>query len=67
MVGAPVPLLGQVPLDPRVRETGDAGMPIVLSDPSAPAAIALTAISDRLAVRRETLAGRPLGLHPTVR
>jgi ATP-binding protein involved in chromosome partitioning len=63
-VGASVPLLGQVPLDTRVREAGDAGTPIVLTDPSAPAAIALQAIADRLATRRESLAGKPLGLRP---
>ena len=38
-----VPLLGQVPLDTRVREGGDAGVPIVLSRPDAPAALALQA------------------------
>jgi ATP-binding protein involved in chromosome partitioning len=63
-VGASVPLLGQVPLDTRVRESGDAGVPIVLSDPGAPAAVALQAVADRLATRRESLAGKPLGLRP---
>jgi ATP-binding protein involved in chromosome partitioning len=66
-MGAPVPLLGQIPLDPRVRETGDAGTPIVLAAPTAPAAVALRAIADRLAVRRESLVGRPLGLTPAGR
>ena len=32
-VGAPVPLLGQIPLDTRLREGGDSGMPVVLGDP----------------------------------
>jgi ATP-binding protein involved in chromosome partitioning len=64
LVGAEVPLLGQIPLDPRVREAGDAGNPIVLADPSAPAAAALRAVADRLAVRRESLVGKPLGLRP---
>jgi len=64
MMGTEVPLLGQIPLDTRVREAGDAGTPIVLSDPQAPAAVALTEIADRLAVRRESLAGRSLGLSP---
>ncbi len=64
MVGAEVPLLGQVPLDTRVREAGDGGTPIVLSDPDLPAAAALIAIADRLAVRRESLAGKSLGLAP---
>src|SRR3954464_6349200 len=61
-VGASVPLLGQIPLDTRVREAGDAGEPIVLADPDAPAAKALAAVADRLAVRRDSLVGKPLGL-----
>jgi ATP-binding protein involved in chromosome partitioning len=67
VVGAQVPLLGQIPLDTRVREAGDVGIPIVLAEPSAPAAMALTAIADRLAVRRESLLGKPLGLRPAGR
>jgi ATP-binding protein involved in chromosome partitioning len=67
LVGASVPLLGQIPLDTRVRESGDAGDPIVLSAPDAPAARALSAVADRLAVRRESLVGRPLGLSPNRR
>jgi ATP-binding protein involved in chromosome partitioning len=61
-VGASVPLLGQVPLDTRVREAGDSGTPIVLADEQAPAAKALAAVADKLAVRRESLVGKPLGL-----
>ncbi len=67
LVGAPVPLLGQIPLDTRLREGGDAGVPLVLSDAAAPAAAALIAVADRLAVRRESLAGKPLGLKPAGR
>ncbi|HEX7745524.1 MAG TPA: P-loop NTPase [Micromonosporaceae bacterium] len=66
-VGAQVPLLGQIPLDTRVRESGDAGTPIVLGEPEAPASRALSAVADRLAVRRESLLGKPLGLRPTGR
>jgi ATP-binding protein involved in chromosome partitioning len=64
-VGAPVPLLGQIPLDTRVREAGDAGTPIVLTDAAAPAAQALEAVAARLAIRRESLVGKPLGLTVT--
>jgi len=64
-VGASVPLLGQVPLDTRVREAGDAGEPIVLADPDAPAAKALDEVAARLAVRRDSLVGKPLGLTVT--
>jgi ATP-binding protein involved in chromosome partitioning len=67
LTGASVPLLGQVPLDTRVREAGDAGTPVVLTDPDAPAAAALRAVADQLAVRRESLLGKPLGLRPAGR
>ncbi len=67
LTGGSVPLLGQIPLDMRVRESGDAGTPLVLADPGAPAAAALRAVADRLAVRRESLVGRPLGLRPAGR
>ncbi|BAL92778.1 hypothetical protein AMIS_75580 [Actinoplanes missouriensis 431] len=66
-VGARVPLLGQIPLDTRVREAGDAGTPIVLAEPEAPAAKALDAVADKLAVRRESLVGKPLGLSVTTK
>ena len=64
VVGASVPLLGQIPLDTRVREAGDVGRPIVLSDPAAPAAAAMIEVAKRLSVRRESLVGKPLGLSP---
>jgi ATP-binding protein involved in chromosome partitioning len=67
VVGAPVPLLGQIPLDTRVREAGDNGTPIVLAEPTAPAAAALAAVADRLAIRRESLVGKPLSLRPAGR
>jgi ATP-binding protein involved in chromosome partitioning len=46
-----VPLLGQVPLDPRIVEGGDTGRPIVVAEPNAGAARALTAIAERVAER----------------
>ncbi|HCT81288.1 MAG TPA: sodium:proton antiporter [Micromonosporaceae bacterium] len=67
LTGAKVPLLGQIPLDTRVREAGDDGTPIVLSGWDSPAARALTAVADQLATRRESLAGKPLGLTPAAR
>lgn len=62
-VGADVPLLGQVPLETKVREAGDAGVPIVLSDPESPAAVALSAIADKLSVRARGLAGMSLTIN----
>jgi ATP-binding protein involved in chromosome partitioning len=66
-VGAPVPLLGQVPLDTRLREGGDAGRPLVLDDPEAPAATELAQVAKSLGRRARGLAGRSLGLTPAGR
>jgi ATP-binding protein involved in chromosome partitioning len=63
-VGAPVPLLGQVPIDVRLREGGDSGRPLVLDDPSAPAAQALEEMAATLGLRSRGLVGRSLGLSP---
>src|ERR1700683_1502412 len=64
ITGTQVPLLGQVPLDVRLREGGDAGIPLVLGEPDSPAALALRKIADELGARRRGLAGRQLGLTP---
>jgi ATP-binding protein involved in chromosome partitioning len=64
LTGAPVPLLGQVPIDVRLREGGDAGMPLVLDDPDSPAGLALRKIADEIGVRSRGLAGRNLGITP---
>jgi ATP-binding protein involved in chromosome partitioning len=63
-LGSPVPLLGQVPIDARLRETGDAGTPLVLADPSSPASVVLRGIADRLATRSRGLAGKLLSVSP---
>ena len=65
--GTRVPLLGQVPIDQRVREGGDAGAPVVLTDPDSPAAIAYRDIAETLAARQRSLVGRSLGLAPAGR
>jgi ATP-binding protein involved in chromosome partitioning len=67
ILGAKVPLLGQIPLEPRVRESGDSGVPVVLSDPGSPAATALRGVAEKLAVRSRGLAGMSLGLSPVSR
>jgi ATP-binding protein involved in chromosome partitioning len=66
-VGAPVPLLGQIPLDTQLREGADAGMPVVLGDPTSPSAVVLREIASGLSSRSRGLAGRPLGLTPAGR
>ena len=65
--GYDVPVLGEIPLDIRLREGGDAGRPLVLSDPDAPAAVVLTGIADTLLSRGRGLAGMQLGLSPAGR
>ncbi len=66
-VGAPVPLLGQIPIDTRLREGADHGMPVVLGEPTSPAAVALRGIARGLTTRSQSLAGRSLGLTPAGR
>jgi ATP-binding protein involved in chromosome partitioning len=63
-LGMPVDLLGQVPLDQRLREGGDEGMPVVLSAPESPAAVEIRRIARGLAHRPRGLAGMPLGVSP---
>ncbi|MDD1743107.1 MAG: Mrp/NBP35 family ATP-binding protein [Methanomassiliicoccales archaeon] len=48
-----VPFLGRIPLDPKVVTSGDEGMPIVISDSDAPAAIAYGQIVDEILKRVE--------------
>ena len=66
-VGAPVPLLGQIPMDTQLREGADIGMPVVLGDPDSPAAVVLRDIARGLSTRARGLAGRSLGLTPAGR
>jgi ATP-binding protein involved in chromosome partitioning len=66
-LGTDVPLLGQIPFDVALREGGDAGQPLVLSNPDAPAAQALTAIASSLGRRPRGLAGMSLGITPAGR
>ncbi|MEO8889025.1 MAG: Mrp/NBP35 family ATP-binding protein [Jatrophihabitantaceae bacterium] len=65
--GTSVPLLGQIPIDQLVREGGDGGDPVVISDPTSAAALAMSAIADKLAARQLSIVGRSLGLAPAAR
>ncbi|ORB26602.1 Mrp/NBP35 family ATP-binding protein [Mycolicibacterium parafortuitum] len=66
-VGADVPLLGQVPLDPELVAAGDSGVPLVLSAPDSLAGRELRKIADTLSSRKRGLAGMSLGLDPAGR
>jgi ATP-binding protein involved in chromosome partitioning len=65
--GVEVPLLGQVPIDVRLREGSDEGKPLVLSDPDSPAAMVLQDIAQRLTVRSRGLVGMSLAVSPAGR
>ncbi|MFC3889976.1 Mrp/NBP35 family ATP-binding protein [Lentzea rhizosphaerae] len=66
-IGSEVPLLGQVPLDPRLRENGDTGTPIVQAVPDSPAAQVLSDVAKKLTVKSRGLAGRLLNVSPAGR
>jgi ATP-binding protein involved in chromosome partitioning len=66
-IGSDVPLLGQVPLDPRLRENGDSGTPIVQAVPDSAAAKVLSEVATKLSVRSRGLAGRLLNVSPAGR
>ncbi|MDR7302838.1 Mrp/NBP35 family ATP-binding protein [Haloactinomyces albus] len=63
-VGADVPLLGQIPLDPRLREAGDGGTPLVLEAPESPAGVVLGDVAKKLSTRARGLAGQLLSVSP---
>jgi ATP-binding protein involved in chromosome partitioning len=62
-----VPLLGQIPIDVRLREGGDNGTPLVLSDPDSDAAKVLLTVTEALTGKPRGLAGMSLGLTPAGR
>ena len=67
ILGHTVPLLGSIPLDPTLREQGDAGVPVTIAAPESAAARAIDGIVKQLVVRADSLAGKPLGLGVTRR
>lgn len=53
-----VDFLGAIPIDPTVREGGDKGKPIVMTDPDSPAAQMLTQVAADTALRTSVIALR---------
>ena len=66
-LGTDVPLLAKIPFDVRLREGGDAGRPLVLDAPDAPASQAIAALADTLATKPRGLSGLNLGISPVGR
>lgn len=48
---AGVPFIGAVPMDPAVREGGDTGKPVVVSNPDSAVARALKAVAEDIAAK----------------
>jgi ATP-binding protein involved in chromosome partitioning len=61
-----VDFLGEVPLEPKVRQGGDEGRPIVLRDPDCPAALAIREIARKVAaaISRQNIMGDMGAFHP---
>jgi ATP-binding protein involved in chromosome partitioning len=57
-----VPLMGQVPLVPALRAGADEGVPIVVSEPDSPAAVALTEAAEAVVKATKSKVGKPLQL-----
>jgi ATP-binding protein involved in chromosome partitioning len=55
-------LLGRVPLDERLREGGDSGKPLVMSDPDAPASQELLKVAAALPPAKRSIVGKRLTL-----
>jgi ATP-binding protein involved in chromosome partitioning len=53
-------LLGSIPIDARLREGADAGVPLVVGDPDAPASKVIVDIAAQLGKSKKSLIGRPL-------
>jgi ATP-binding protein involved in chromosome partitioning len=56
-----VPFLGSIPIDPRVRDGGDSGRPIVTDDPDGPAGAALRQMARDVAARVSVINLAPEG------
>ncbi|PKQ31692.1 MAG: sodium:proton antiporter [Actinobacteria bacterium HGW-Actinobacteria-2] len=63
-LGYDVPLLAQVPIEPKVSASGDEGVPLVALEPERPAAAAIIALAEQLSARKPRLVGKSLGLTP---
>jgi ATP-binding protein involved in chromosome partitioning len=60
-----VPLLARIPLVPAVRESGDAGRPIVVADPTSPVGEAFAGLAERvLTAAASAAATAPVGIAP---
>jgi ATP-binding protein involved in chromosome partitioning len=57
-----VPFLGEVPIDPAIREGGDNGVPILISDPDSPQSKAFVEIAQRMTKELSISKSQQVGL-----
>ncbi|CAB4804666.1 unannotated protein [freshwater metagenome] len=62
LVGGEVPLLGKIAFSVELRVGGDAGVPVVISDPNSESARAIEEIAEKLVKRSKSLLGVRLGI-----
>jgi ATP-binding protein involved in chromosome partitioning len=55
-----VDLLGEIPLDARLREQADLGVPLVLADPDADSSRAIIAVAEAIAARKRATRALPV-------
>jgi ATP-binding protein involved in chromosome partitioning len=65
--GYDVPVIGRIPIELGLRIGGDAGTPIVTSEPDSPAAQELQRVAQAITAKGRGLAGMQLGLSPAGR
>lgn len=63
LVGVDVPVLGQIPFSQKLRNGGDDGSPVVISDFNDPATKVINEIAAKLTQRKRSLVGVPLKLN----
>lgn len=63
-LGYEIPLLAQIPLQQDFREGGDAGSPLVVTDPASPASVAILQLARALAEQKRNLEGMRISLNP---
>ncbi|MDR6938649.1 Mrp/NBP35 family ATP-binding protein [Arcanobacterium hippocoleae] len=64
LLGYEVPLLAQIPIEQALREGGDCGIPLAISDQDSPAGDEITQTAQKLANRTRGLSGRSLSVSP---